>query len=204
MKPTKLQACEKLARTLNFFLHSATHTDLYAELSAALAAYEAAPDEPEQCCMWAGCETSAIAGEFYCQRHAKDGVLKAKATPDEKPGADWIETLVDALYKDDRVSICWDGCRSEERDKFVLREIITERRASAQPAAVSARDSERLDWLAKTYGEAGNETASFYKETIIFDQAFERAKKGGLGNAESIRRAVDAAIEAERTAKAQP
>jgi len=51
--------------------------------------------------------------------------------------SDWIESLVEALYRDDRVSITWDGCRTPERDKFVLREIVT-KHAPKEPAKPEA------------------------------------------------------------------
>jgi hypothetical protein len=94
------------------------------------------------------------------------------------------------LFKDLMAVICPEGYDSEEAEQIT--EIIAKHAPAQDP-----RDSARLDWMAKSYGEAGRETEDFYKETLVFDRAFADAKKRGLNNSAALRGAVDVAMAAE-------
>lgn len=186
MKPTKLQASAALAKAVDY--HDELRANMlaapvlkhqsWARVMAALAAYEATPDAPEQA-MFHHCNKCGgnWTGESGAIIHPG---CKAKATPDEKPGADWMRECAVKIWGQ------MGGKPAGEIWSHADIEIYLYRHAHAQHAAVSA-SGPTLDQV-KYWLE--NKTATVPEWTML-DHALATIKT------------VEQFI-AERAAKAQP
>lgn len=82
---THKQKADALAKAVRYYYDKNPRAATVDELPMfeALADYEAA--QAEQRCMWAGCESPAKPGTYYCQVHEKGGSLKpSPMSPEER------------------------------------------------------------------------------------------------------------------------